>query len=1066
MAHVKADMVQETSTSTGTGAVTLAGAVVRRRAFSSVMANADTCHYTIEHTTANEWEVGVGTYTAAGTTLTRTTVLSSSNAGAAVNFSAGTKSIHMGAPASASIIEDNLGDADVSRRLAVGGQLTVTAPDGGISLFRGTTTSGKGLRLYDTAGSYAVQAVDWTGVASYQPLTVAGSTISLGTTVAPTTTLALDISGLALNATPATTAASSKLWLGGTISFTLQNQSILGNLYYASGWKYIGNGSGGGISFAGSSTQSMAFFSAPNNTGGAGVAAAVTVPMWIDPVGGAVTISSSLDAAAATFSGLVTGTAFKVSPNVVDATPGTASSFILYQGSPTANALGTSSNSFDLRSVSAFNFYGGSTPTKLATINSAGGLVMTAGADFGSSIDVAGNIYLSATLRHVSGAFIVDRIISTGSTYLLETGNTGTSKITTRYSDFDTHYFRTLVGGNIVTLTSALMTTPTLTSSGAVSGTGSAGAVRATYASANQQTSFQTYLAAQPLDEKTWELLASSGGDFLLRTVGDAYASSTAVFTATRGTGIAVSNITFHVPMILSSSITATTGTFSGSVTSSGSFVTDGGIIQINRAADAVGTSAAMYIDSASPQNVTGAYSLLYFRTGGSQRWYMGKLNGAETGSNVGSDFVINAIDDTGSVNIGWAFHIKRNTRDVTFAGNSVSLDRIGAAAPAALYLNSDPAQQAYIMFRSAASTAGTRWFVGKQTDESFLIYAYNDTGGGIGTALQIARLTRVATFGAAVISGGNVTIPAASVLDFDTRATLSSPANSMLHILNDAATVGIRLDVVTANSLLIQNQAGGTAALTIGGGTFTSGPANINGLLTLTNTTFRHVQGTDMVDRIVNASSHFLHETGAAGTTDVTTRYSDFDTHYFRNLAGATNATLTSASLTVTGTVVAPGIKRLYNEVVLASALTTMSVTVPTGMNAKQIELDWNLSTNDGTDRAITLQIMVGASPIATATYYLQGLTGTGATASANLASATTSWSLGTGVFERGNLRFSSLTLMGEATYHAVSTTSRFAGVLSIDSSYTPVSGVTGFRITCAAAMKIGSYLRCYVVT
>lgn len=94
MAHISADRVKETTTTTGTGAITLAGAASGFRAFSSVMAASDTCYYAIVGGT--EWETGIGTY---NTTLTRTTVLASSNAGAAVNFSAGTKDVFLTTPA-------------------------------------------------------------------------------------------------------------------------------------------------------------------------------------------------------------------------------------------------------------------------------------------------------------------------------------------------------------------------------------------------------------------------------------------------------------------------------------------------------------------------------------------------------------------------------------------------------------------------------------------------------------------------------------------------------------------------------------------------------------------------------------------------------------------------------------------------------------------------------------------------------------------------------------------------------------------------------------------------------
>lgn len=99
MAHVIEDRILETSTSTGTGAFTLSGAETGFKSFSSVCSVADTVHYTIQAGTfsapTGDWEVGYGTYSSANT-LTRTTVLRSSNANAAVNFSSGSKSVWLG----------------------------------------------------------------------------------------------------------------------------------------------------------------------------------------------------------------------------------------------------------------------------------------------------------------------------------------------------------------------------------------------------------------------------------------------------------------------------------------------------------------------------------------------------------------------------------------------------------------------------------------------------------------------------------------------------------------------------------------------------------------------------------------------------------------------------------------------------------------------------------------------------------------------------------------------------------------------------------------------------------
>jgi hypothetical protein len=102
MALVLADRVQETTTTTGTGTVALLGASVGYQSFSAV-GDGNTTYYTIAGQTTSEWEVGIGTYTASGTTLSRTTVLSSSNSGSLVNFTAGTKNVFVTYPAGRSV---------------------------------------------------------------------------------------------------------------------------------------------------------------------------------------------------------------------------------------------------------------------------------------------------------------------------------------------------------------------------------------------------------------------------------------------------------------------------------------------------------------------------------------------------------------------------------------------------------------------------------------------------------------------------------------------------------------------------------------------------------------------------------------------------------------------------------------------------------------------------------------------------------------------------------------------------------------------------------------------------
>ena len=99
MAFVIADRVRESSTTTGTGSIALGGAVTGYQTFGSVLTTGDTTYYTIADQGGANWEVGIGTFTSPST-LARTTILSSSNGGSIVTFTAGTKDVFISLPAS------------------------------------------------------------------------------------------------------------------------------------------------------------------------------------------------------------------------------------------------------------------------------------------------------------------------------------------------------------------------------------------------------------------------------------------------------------------------------------------------------------------------------------------------------------------------------------------------------------------------------------------------------------------------------------------------------------------------------------------------------------------------------------------------------------------------------------------------------------------------------------------------------------------------------------------------------------------------------------------------------
>jgi len=102
MAFILKDRVRETSTTTGTGNFTLLGAAHNDRAFSTVCSTNDTFWYAIVNNGTTEFETGLGTYSGTNT-LTRTTIIESSNANAAVNFGAGTKDVFITLPASRAV---------------------------------------------------------------------------------------------------------------------------------------------------------------------------------------------------------------------------------------------------------------------------------------------------------------------------------------------------------------------------------------------------------------------------------------------------------------------------------------------------------------------------------------------------------------------------------------------------------------------------------------------------------------------------------------------------------------------------------------------------------------------------------------------------------------------------------------------------------------------------------------------------------------------------------------------------------------------------------------------------
>jgi len=163
MALVLADRVRETTTTAGTGTITLLGAVPSCQSFA-VIGNGNTTYYTIVAYTGTEYEVGIGTYTASGTLLSRDTVLASSNGGSLVNFSAGTKDVFCDYPADKAVTTDTLAyPPAIGGTTPAAGTFTTLTGTGNTTLGSGSVNwvqivgsgSGGSPYLYATGGSSA-----------------------------------------------------------------------------------------------------------------------------------------------------------------------------------------------------------------------------------------------------------------------------------------------------------------------------------------------------------------------------------------------------------------------------------------------------------------------------------------------------------------------------------------------------------------------------------------------------------------------------------------------------------------------------------------------------------------------------------------------------------------------------------------------------------------------------------------------------------------------------------------------------------------------------------------------
>lgn len=251
MALVLRDRVKETTTTTGTGTVTLLGAATGYQAFSAI-GNGNTTYYTIAGQTSSEWEVGIGTYTSSGTTLSRDTVLASSNSGSLVTFSAGTKDVFCTYPAGKSVNLDASGNATGLGTPAafVATNVTGLPLTSGVSGVLPTANGGTNLSSFTSGG--AVYATSTSALTTGTLPTTAGGTALTNFT-----------SGGAMYATStsALTTGTLPITSGGTGATTLYGASISTTTYTstatAAGTTTLSVSSNTLQFFTGSSTQTI-----------------------------------------------------------------------------------------------------------------------------------------------------------------------------------------------------------------------------------------------------------------------------------------------------------------------------------------------------------------------------------------------------------------------------------------------------------------------------------------------------------------------------------------------------------------------------------------------------------------------------------------------------------------------------------------------------------------------------------------------------------------------------------------------------------------------------------------
>jgi len=453
MALVVRDRVKETTTTTGTGTVTLAGASAGFQSFS-VIGNANTTYYAITDSITGAWEVGIGTYSTTGPTLSRDTILESSTGGTAVSFGAGSKDVFCTYPAERSMYVDGTTIVPaVSATLPVvsgGTGLSATPSNGqvdignGTGFTRATLTAGTGVAITNGAGSISIAAVNngtVTSVASGNGMnftTITGSgTVTMGTP--STLTTATTNATTTTSHTHAITTASANTVstivardASGNFSAGTITASLSGNATTATTATNATN-----VALTTSATSSA--FKVPfanttvSTTGNYGLLQDSAAEFTYNPSTNTLTVGTVSGALSGNATTATTATTATNATNVAVTTSATASAFKV----PFANTTVSTTGNYGLLQDSEATFtYNPSTNTltagtfsgsgaSLTTLNasnlSSGTVAVARGGTGITSVGTSGNVLTSNGSAWVSAAPVSSNITAQG---LFENANT------------------------------------------------------------------------------------------------------------------------------------------------------------------------------------------------------------------------------------------------------------------------------------------------------------------------------------------------------------------------------------------------------------------------------------------------------------------------------------------------------------------------------------------------------------------------------------------------------------------------------------------------------------------